>query len=185
MNEQTIFHRALGFAGWGALLTGLLVIGGCGGGTLSYRASATTTTTAPQPQMVQVSPGVWAVAEYDQPVFYSNDAYWRYENGYWYRSSYLGGWTAVSVDVVPRPVVVIDRPARYRRYRARSGVRVRRVPPGHVRVRARPPARRAQPQRRIERRRDRQDRRIERRRDRQDRRIERRRGRRDVVVRPR
>lgn len=199
MNVQTIFHRALGFAGWGALLTGLLVIGGCGGGTLSYRASATTTTTAPQPQMVQVSPGVWAVAEYDQPVFYSNDAYWRYENGYWYRSSYLGGWSRVQVDAVPRGVVRIDRPQRYRRYSVRPGVRVRRVPQADVRVRRRGAERRRGVERRRgavrayrpddraqvrerrvrrDRRQDRRERRIERRERREDR-VERRERRRD------
>lgn len=193
MNVQTIFHRALGFAGWGALLTGLLVIGGCGGGTLSYRASATTTTTAPQPQMVQVSPGVWAVAEYDQPVFYSNDAYWRYENGYWYRSSYLGGWSRVQVDAVPRGVVRIDRPQRYRRYSVRPGVRVRRVPQADVRVRRRgverrrgavrayrPDDRAQVRERRVrrDRRQDRRERRIERRERREDR-VERRERRRD------
>ena len=180
MTDRTMSQRALRVAATAAFSCALLSVAGCAG-SVGYTA----TVSAPAPQLVEVKPGVWVVADYDQPVFYANDVYWRYDNGVWYRSSYLGGWTAVSVDVVPRPVVVIDRPARYRRYRARSGVRVRRVPPGHVRVRARPPARRAQPQRRIERRRDRQDRRIERRRDRQDRRIERRRGRRDVVVRPR
>lgn len=172
-------HRALRAAAAVALSCGLLSVAGCAG-TVGYSA----TVSAPAPQLVEVKPGVWVVADYDQPVFYANDVYWRYDNGVWYRSSYLGGWAAVSVDVVPRSVVVIDRPARYRRYRARTGVRVRRVPARDVRVRARPPTRRAQP-RQIERRRDRQDRRIERRRDRRDRRIERRRDRRDVVVRPR
>lgn len=192
MQKKTIFRRALGYGSWGALLAGLLVIGGCGSGTVAYRASATTTVASPQPRMVRVRPGVWAVAEYDQPVFYSDDAYWRYENGVWYRSSYLGGWSRVNVDVVPRAVVRIDRPRRYRHYRVRDGVRVRRVPQADVRVRRAAPARRGRVQayrpddrsavrdRRVrrERRMDRRQRRLERREERVERRRERRQDRR-------
>jgi hypothetical protein len=72
---------------------------------------------APAPAMVEVSPGVMVIQDYDYPVFYSDNAYWRYDNGLWYRSSmYNGGW-AISYNV-PYAVGRIDRPHTYAHYRA-------------------------------------------------------------------
>jgi hypothetical protein len=89
-----------------------------------------------QPTMVPVHGGVWVVEGRSHPVFYSSGAYWRYDNGYWYRSSYVDdGYVRVRAGVVPRPVVRIDRPTRYVRYRAPVRARVRVVPPAHVRGR--------------------------------------------------
>ena len=50
-------------------------------------ASATT------PDLVDVSPGVQVIADYNYPVFYSDGLYWRWDNGLWYESPYYyGGW---------------------------------------------------------------------------------------------
>ena len=70
---------------------------------------------APAPSMYYVSPGVSVVAYSDYPVFYSDNYYWRYDGGLWYRSSYAtGGW--VTWNNVPYGVRSIDRPYRYARY---------------------------------------------------------------------
>ena len=99
------------------LLLGVTLASACAG---SYRASATVSTSTPD--LVYVSPGVYAVAGYSDPVYYADNYYWRYDDGYWYRSNYYtGGW-----QYYARPPVVIsriDRPyARY--YRDRGTVHV-------------------------------------------------------------
>ena len=49
--------------------------------------------TATSPDLVDVSPGVQVIADYDYPVFYSDGLWWRYDSGLWYRSyNYYGGW---------------------------------------------------------------------------------------------
>lgn len=73
---------------------------------------------APAPSMYYVSPGVSVVAYSDYPVFYSDNYYWRYDNGLWYRSNYYGGGWVVWNDV-PYSVRSIDRPYRYTRYDGR------------------------------------------------------------------
>lgn len=96
--------------------------GACAG--TSYTATATLAT----PDLVYVAPGVYAVANFPDPVFYANNYYWRYDDGYWYRSNYYtGGWRYYS-----RPPVVlsrIERPyARYYRDRGRIHVDYRYYP---------------------------------------------------------
>jgi hypothetical protein len=79
-------------------------------GTGSYTVSASLAS----PDLLYVSPGVYAVANADAPVFYSNDYYWLYSNGLWYRSNYLsGGW-----QYAPAPYVIrqIRQPLVYHRY---------------------------------------------------------------------
>lgn len=71
---------------------------------------------APAPSLYYVSPGVSVVAYSDYPVFYSDNYYWMYSNGLWYRSSYYGGGWVVWHDV-PYRIRTIDRPYRYARYR--------------------------------------------------------------------
>jgi hypothetical protein len=68
---------------------------------------------APAPSMYYVSPGVSVVAyDADYPVFYSDNYYWRYDGGIWYRSSYYnGGW--IAWNNVPYGVRSIDRPTTY------------------------------------------------------------------------
>jgi hypothetical protein len=75
-----------------------------------------------QPPLVEVEPGVQVVdADYDQPVFYSDSMYWRYDGGIWYSSRYHDrGW--YRNDRVPERVHHIDRPERYSHYH--STVRV-------------------------------------------------------------
>ena len=70
---------------------------------------------APAPSMYYVSPGVSVVAYSDYPVFYSDNYYWMYSDGLWYRSHYHGGGWVVWHDV-PYRVRSIDRPYRYARY---------------------------------------------------------------------
>jgi hypothetical protein len=77
---------------------------------------------ATAPGMVYVGPGVQVVSDYDYPVFYSEGAYWRFDNGVWYRSGmYNGGWS-VSYNV-PVGVRGIDRPYSYSHYRGNGDVR--------------------------------------------------------------
>lgn len=130
----------------GALAVGAFATTGC---VATVRGGAHVST--PAPELVYVQPGVWVVADYDEPVFYHGDSYWLYRNGLWYRSSvHYGGWTRVYTT--PVSVRRIHRPRTYVRYRARAGVRTRRGPPPRraspaVRDhrRAAPPPRRASP----------------------------------------
>lgn len=98
---------------------------------------------ATTPDLVTVSPGVQVVADYDEPVFYTDGFYWRFDNGLWYRSSnYATGWYYWSSP--PVAVLRIDRPYAYRHYRpygyvARNRPRYR--PPEVVRDHRAPPYR--------------------------------------------
>ena len=99
-----------------------------GGGT--YVQSTTYVET---PDLVTVQPGVQVIADYDEPVFYTDGFYWRFNDGVWYRSNnYASGW--VYYDAPPARLRVIDRPYEYRHYR----------PNGYV-VRNRGPYRPAEP----------------------------------------
>ena len=72
------------------------------------------------PDLYYYSPGVSVVAYSDDPVFYSDNYYWRYYNGVWYQSPYYNtGWT-VSYNV-PYGVRSIDRPYTYARFRPGQG----------------------------------------------------------------
>jgi hypothetical protein len=124
-----------------ALVTGAFAaLSGCTGG-FGYTATATTSTYKPagyyaethvQPTMVPVSENVWVVENRPHPVFFSAGAYWRYDSGNWYRSSYVDDGY-VQVRTVPSHLNRINRPTRYIRYRApqRAGVRV--VPRSDIR----------------------------------------------------
>jgi hypothetical protein len=75
---------------------------------------------APAPSMYYMSPGVSVVAYSDYPVFYSDNYYWRYDGGIWYRSSYYNsGW--IVWNDVPYHVRSIDRPYRYARFTPGQG----------------------------------------------------------------
>lgn len=72
------------------------------------------------PGMVYVGPGVQVISDYDYPVFYSDNYYWRYDGGLWYRSGvYNGGWSA-AYDV-PVGVRGIREPGGYVHYRGNAG----------------------------------------------------------------
>jgi len=67
------------------------------------------------PDLVTVSPGVQVIADYDEPIFYTDGFYWRYYGGVWYRSTvYTGGWVYARPPVA---VMRIDRPYAYAHYR--------------------------------------------------------------------
>lgn len=81
------------------------------------------------PELVLVQPGVYVVADYDDPVFYNDGYYWLYRDGYWARSyTYTGGW--VRVRSVPYGVRRIHRPTAYVHYRPHARARVYRAPAG-------------------------------------------------------
>ena len=68
------------------------------------------------PDLVTVSPGVQVVYDYDEPVFFVDGFYWRFNDGYWYRSNnYAAGW--VYYERPPVAVLRIDRPYAYAHYR--------------------------------------------------------------------
>ena len=89
------------------------VLAGCTGtGAVRYSATAEVST----PELVEVEPGVMVVADYDEPVFYSEGVYWRYEGGIWYRSPYYNrAWVQISAP--PVAVRRIQRPEVYVHYR--------------------------------------------------------------------
>jgi hypothetical protein len=116
---------------------------GCATGEIGYTASVNATVETPD--LVTVSPGVQVIADYDEPIFFSDGFYWRFYDGVWYRSSfYTGGWAFV--DAPPVAIVRIDRPDVYRHYRPTGYVARHRPVPVH-RV-ERPPVVRAE-QRRV------------------------------------
>lgn len=97
--------------------------------------------------LVEVSPGVEVVADYDEPVFFADDAYWVNRGGIWYTSGwYRGGW--VRSERVPDRIVHIEHPESFRHYRPAGFVTHAQVrgqthaqfhashPSGGVRVRA-------------------------------------------------
>ncbi len=88
-------------------------LGGCvASGSATYGGGVAVST----PDLVEVSPGVQVVADYDDSVFYSDGYYWRNDGGMWYRSTYYsGGWSYWSSP--PRAIVSINDPYRYRNYR--------------------------------------------------------------------
>lgn len=72
------------------------------------------------PALVEVSPGVQVIADYDEPIFFSDGLYWRSYGGVWYSSRvYNGGW-AVNYNA-PYAVRGISNPGMYVHYRAGGG----------------------------------------------------------------
>ena len=100
------------------------------------------------PDLVYVAPGVQVIADYDEPIFFADSFYWRYDGSTWYRSSqYRGGWVHASP---PEHVRGIERPGQYAHYRPHGWVAKRgpaqsqhQAPPRHETQ----PQHQAQPQR--------------------------------------
>jgi hypothetical protein len=91
---------------------------GSGQAQVNYGAEATVAT----PTLVEVQPGVQVVADYDQPVFYNEGVYWRFEGGVWYRSPYHDrAW--IRVEAPPVAVRRIQRPEMYVHYHATGNAR--------------------------------------------------------------
>jgi hypothetical protein len=98
--RTSLFHSVL-FLG---------LAGGCmGSGHFAVNGEVTA------PDLVVISPGVQVIANYDEPIFYSENYYWRNDGGAWYRSQYhTGGWARV--EVVPVTIRSIERPSAYVHY---------------------------------------------------------------------
>lgn len=144
-----------------SLLHSLLFLGLAGGCTASGGVGYSAEVSAPE--MVVISPGVQVIANYDEPVFYNDNYYWRNQGGVWYRStSYRSGWVRYSA---PRAILSIERPSAYVRYRGTAQVNNR----GAAAAR-REDKREEQQERREERREDKQERREDKREDRKDKR---------------
>jgi hypothetical protein len=77
------------------------------------------------PDLVYAAPGVQVIADYSEPIFFSDSLYWRFDGVRWYRSSYYtGGW----VYATPPPAVRrIERPHDFVHYRPQGWV-ARRAP---------------------------------------------------------
>ncbi len=102
------------------MAAGVAGCAGSGTGQVGYSASATVST----PAMVYVHDDVQVIENYHEPVFYSGNAYWRFDNGVWYSSQYhTRGW--IRVERPPAPILRIERPTAYIRYRANANVNVR------------------------------------------------------------
>jgi hypothetical protein len=93
-------------------LTATLLVAGCAAsGQVRYNAHVTT------PELVYIDSDVQVIADYREPIFYTDGYYWRYDGGAWYRSSrYTSGW--VRIEVVPVAIRRIERPGAYVHYRA-------------------------------------------------------------------
>jgi hypothetical protein len=71
--------------------------------------------------LVEVSPGVEVIADYDEPIFFADDVYWVNRGGYWYSSGwYGGGWTRA--ERVPGHISGIGHPDAYVHYRPQGFV---------------------------------------------------------------
>jgi hypothetical protein len=98
-------------------LTASLLFVGCTG-TLSGEVTT--------PSMVYIDSDVRVIADYDEPIFYTNSFYWRQSGGVWYRSSrHSGGWVVYSA---PAAILRIERPSAYVHYRASASVNQDRRP---------------------------------------------------------
>lgn len=86
-----------------------------GAGVVAAGCTATVASDPYPPDLVYAAPGVQVIADYNEPIFYSDGYYWRYNGGTWYRSSYYtGGWVYARPPVA---VMRIDRPHAYVHYR--------------------------------------------------------------------
>jgi hypothetical protein len=113
----------------GTILSAVLfavTLGGCyTTGTVGYRsgyyAGGGGDVYVSSPDLVEVSPGVQVVYDYDEPVFYTDGFYWRYSSDGWYRSNnYASGW--YYYERPPVAVLQINRPYAYAHYRPQGYV---------------------------------------------------------------
>jgi hypothetical protein len=93
-------------------VSGSLTAACTGSGQVNYSGSAEYST----PELVEVEPGVQVVADYDEPVFYSDNYYWRYNAGIWYRSNDYRHRDWVRVEAPAPRVARIQTPTAYVHY---------------------------------------------------------------------
>jgi hypothetical protein len=74
------------------------------------------------PNLVEVSPGVQVVADYDYPVFYTDGLYYRQTGGIWYSSRWHDHGWGVGYNV-PYGIRGIQRPEGYAHFRGGVGYR--------------------------------------------------------------
>lgn len=87
-------------------------------GTVGY--SAGVSSEGYGPDLVYAAPGVQVIADYDEPIFFADSLYWRFDGVRWYRSSYYtGGWVYATPPAVVRR---IDRPHDFVHYRPQGWV---------------------------------------------------------------
>lgn len=96
-------------------LPGLLVAAALSTGCAGVGYTVTASGGVVGPDLVYAAPGVMVIADFDQPIFYADNFYWRQEGVTWYRSTdYRSGW----VYAPPPPSIRgIDRPGRFAHYR--------------------------------------------------------------------
>jgi hypothetical protein len=75
------------------------------------------------PTLVELSPGLWVVEDYDYPVYFTGGFYWYLDGGVWYRSPYwdrdFARWPR---ERVPEHITRLP-PEHYRRYVAPPSAR--------------------------------------------------------------
>jgi len=65
--------------------------------------------------LVEISPGIEVIADWDEPIFFADDYYWVYRGGDWYWSTwYGGGWVRTHP---PRWISRVPHPESYVHYR--------------------------------------------------------------------
>jgi hypothetical protein len=93
----------------------------CGSGSGYYTTGSVSVSATSTPDMAYLGNGVYVIANYDEPIFYSDGFYWYNANGYWYRSrNYTSGWVSVSRPTYS--VSLIRNPYAYRHYRPHNYV---------------------------------------------------------------
>jgi hypothetical protein len=96
-------------------MTGCYVGDGPGGGPVG-QVSAGPADPDDNADLVEVSPGVEVIADYDEPIFFADDYYWVNRGGIWYSSTwYGGGWGRPGY--VPGHILGIGHPEAFRHYR--------------------------------------------------------------------
>ena len=95
-----------------SLLMSAALASGCVGEAYQVTATGYATT----PDLVEVAPGVQVIADYDEPMFFADGAYWWFFDDAWYRSGdYTTGWIYVATP--PLVITSIHAPHLYRHYR--------------------------------------------------------------------
>ncbi len=97
-------------------LASVLLTGACATRGEVPRASTGPTFDSYGHELVAVAPGVQVIANYDEPIFYYDRFYWRFQAGNWYRSPiHTAGW--LYAPEPPPALRRIKQPAAYVHYR--------------------------------------------------------------------